>query len=270
MHKDKLKKYTQANRAAWNQAMPFHQKAHSAQLDANFLHAGFNTLQQPELGQLNNLGVKGKNIAHLCCNNGVELMSLKNMGAAKCVGFDISDEAIKEASQRATRSNINCDYICCDIYDIPASYNAAFDIVYISAGCLGWMPDLDLFFNKVSALLNDSGTVFIHEIHPVAEMLPDDNSNEDPLTITEPYFKSEPYEENSSLDYIGKESYPASTQYWFVWTMANIINSAIKNRLSICQLQEYPHDVSANHRTNQNAGVSIPLSYILVAQKCKA
>ena len=80
MHKDKLKKYTQANRAAWNQAMPFHPKAHSAQLDANFLHAGFNIFQQPELGQLNSLGVKGKNITHLCCNNGVELMSLKNMG----------------------------------------------------------------------------------------------------------------------------------------------------------------------------------------------
>ncbi|BCD98189.1 class I SAM-dependent methyltransferase [Marinagarivorans cellulosilyticus] len=264
---DTLKKYTQANRAAWNQAMPFHQKAHSEKWDACFSQQGFSVFKQPELGQLNTLGVKGKNVAHLCCNNGIELMSLKNMGAANCVGFDIADEAIKEATSRTKRYNINCRFERFDIYDIPARYNAAFDMVYISAGCLGWMPDLDLFFKKVSALLNDTGVVFIHEIHPVAEMLPDDNSNDDPLKITEPYFKSEPYEENCSLDYVGREDYSANTQYWFVWTMANIITALISNGFNIRQFAEYPHDVSANHRNNQNAGIAIPLSYILCAHK---
>ncbi len=265
---DDIKKYTEANRAAWNEAMPLHQKSNGSKWGENFSIPGYVVFRDPELQKLKELGISGKNIAHLCCNNGIELMSLKNMGADNCVGFDISEEAILEAESRTKSSGIECTFICCDIYDIPSDYAGMFDIVYISAGCLGWMPNLDMFFEKAGKLLKRAGVVFIYEIHPVSEMLPcDSDANLDPLKIFESYFKDEPYVENTGLDYVGKQSYDAKTQYWFVWTISDILTGLISRSLSIRQFTEYSHDISANHRRNQDAGIGIPLSYILIAEK---
>lgn len=263
-----LKKYTEANRLAWNEVIPRHQKANQNKWDNAFSIPGFVVLNGTELDMLKSLGVTGKNIAHPCCNNGIELMSLKNMGADRCVGFDISDLAIKEATDRAGKFGINCQFIQTDVYEIPEHYYGMFDIVYISIGCFGWLPDLKGFFNIVTLLLNSTGTLFIHEQHPFAEMIsPDDNKDADPLKIIEPYFKAEPYEETSGLDYIGKTIYQAKTKYWFVWKLSDIIMGIIENNMKIVHFSEYPKDISAMHRRNQDTGIKIPLSYILISEK---
>ena len=263
-----LNKYTEANRLAWNEVMPRHQKVNHGKWDDSFSIPGYIVFKGAELDMLRSIGVTGKNIVHPCCNNGIELMSLKNMGADQCVGFDISDLAIKEATDRSEKFGINCQFVQTDVYKIPEHYNGIFDIVYISIGCLGWLPDLKLFFNKVSLLLNNTGTVFIYEQHPFVEMIPsDDNDEADPLKIIEPYFKAEPYEENSSLDYIGKTTYRAKTQYWFVWKLSDIIMGIVDNGMKIVHFSEYPIDISAIHRRNQDADIKIPLSYIMISEK---
>jgi len=265
---DYIKKYTQANRLAWNEVMPIHQQSNSSKWDDAFSDPGFVMLDKLELEQLEYIGVSGKSIAHLCCNNGVELMSLKNLGAGKCVGFDISELAVKEAQDRAEKTGVQCEFVCCDIYDIADPYYETFDMVYITVGCLGWMPDLKLFFKKATKLLKKTGVIFIYELHPVSEMLSSDsNKDEDPLKIIEPYFKVEPYEENAGLDYIGKSNYEAKTQYWFVWTLSDIFMATIESGLEISRFFEYSHDISASHSKNQHAGIEIPLSFILVASK---
>ena len=196
-----IKKYTQANREAWNEAMPHHQKSNADKWDIAFSDKGFSVIKEPELSLIESLNFQGQKIAHVCCNNGVELMSLKNMGAGECVGFDISDEAIQEARERAARVDIACEFVQTDAYDIPEKYHDTFDIVYISIGCLGWMPAIQRFFGKVAALLNEDGELFIHESHPFSEMLPsDDLDNVDPMKIIEPYFKQEPYIDNDGID----------------------------------------------------------------------
>lgn len=195
-------------------------------------------------------------------------MSLKNMGAGECVGFDISDKAIQEAQARAARFDIACEFIQTDIYDIPEQYHDEFDIVYISIGCLGWMPGIQRFFGKIASLLNESGELFIHESHPFSEMLPaDELENVDPMKIIEPYFKKDPYIDNDGIDYIGKTSYPSKTMYWFVWTLSDILMGIIDNGLKVRHFSEYPDDISTQHGKNQAAGLDIPLSYILIAEK---
>lgn len=124
-----LKKYTEANRIAWNEVMPKHQQAAKAKWDSAFMQPGFVCLSDVELDQLQRLGVKDKDVVHLCCNNGIELLSLKNLGANQCMGFDIYDEAIKEANERAERSKIECQFIRSDVYEIGAEYENLFDIV---------------------------------------------------------------------------------------------------------------------------------------------
>ena len=266
---DKEKKtYTEANRLAWNETMPHHQKANGTKWDNAFSAPGFVALSSREQELLKSIGVSGKKIAHLCCNNGIELMSLKNMGADRCVGFDISDEAIKEASGRSEKVGIPCEFERTDVYEIPERHRGVFDIVYISIGCFGWLPDLKQFFEKVAMLLCDEGTLFIHEQHPFAEMLPsDDDEGADPLKIIEPYFKAEPYQENSGIDYVGKTTYESMTQYWFVWTLSDIIMGIVENDIEIVHFSEYPEDISAIHGKNQNAGIEIPLSYTMISRK---
>ena len=265
---DKIKKYTAANRLAWNEAMPLHQKANKSKWDDLFSRSGFSVIRAPELSHIQSLELKDKTIAHLCCNNGVELMSLINMGASLGVGFDISDVAIAEAGQRADKFGINCKFVQSDVYEISEDYNGLFDIVYLSIGCLGWLPDLKAFFDKVSLLLKPSGMLFIHESHPFTVMLPaDDQKDVNPLLIIEPYFKSEPYVESAGIDYIGKTTYKSEPMYWFVWTLSDIFNSLIKNGFRLEHFSEYPEDISTQHKRTEEAQAGIPLSYILMARK---
>jgi SAM-dependent methyltransferase len=53
-----------------------------------------------------------------------------------------------------------------DVYEIGTEYDDRFDVVYVSSGGLGWLPDLPLFFAGAAALLREGGHVFVHEIHP--------------------------------------------------------------------------------------------------------
>lgn len=261
-----IKEYTHSNRLAWNQIMPAHQKASKLKHDEAFKNRNHTVITNPELEEWNRLGFKGKDIAHLCCNNGVELMSLKNMGAGRCVGFDICDLAIKEAVSRAISSNNDCQFVCTDVFDIAEEYNSQFDIVYITVGALGWLPDIELFFAKATSILKPNGAIFIYELHPVIEMLPsDDNPNVNPLQIIEPYFKKEPYEDTAGLDYVGNTSATTTTQYWFVWKISDIIMAIINQGFHISRFIEYSHDISEVHNRNQAAGIEIPMSYILVA-----
>ena len=264
----KIKAYTEANRLAWNEVMPLHQKANHHKWDDAFSTPGFAALDNTELEVLDSIGIVGKTIAHPCCNNGVELMSLKRLGAHRCVGFDISDAAIEEAVIRSEKFDIDCQFVQTDVYEISEEYYGCFDLVYISVGCLGWLPDIRLFFETVSLLLNDTGVLFIYEMHPFTAMLPTDSDTDaDPLKIIEPYFKKEPYAENSGIDYVGKTTYESQTQYWFVWTLSEIMMAIIENGMQIKWFDEYSKDIGAVHQRNMNSGISMPLSYTLVAEK---
>jgi ubiquinone/menaquinone biosynthesis C-methylase UbiE len=269
MKRSELKKLTESNRAAWNEVIPMHQKAAREKLDKLFSQPGYVRLEGEEIKLLDQLGLKGKKVAHLCCNNGIELMSLKNLGAGECVGFDISDEAIIDASERAIKSRIDCQFIRSDVYEIDAAFSGRFDMVYITAGCLGWMPDLKLFFGKAAELLKKDGLIFIHEIHPVAEMLPFDSAMEtDPLRIVEPYFKSDPYVDYGGLDYVGGVEYTSTNpQYWFVHTISDVLMAMMENKISVKHFSEYEKDISAGHRRAEKTKAGIPLSYILIGIK---
>jgi len=261
--------FTQKNREAWNEVMPRHQKAAKQKLDQNFSIPGYSCINDHNFLQiLEEINLKNKSIIHLCCNNGIELMSLKNMGAGRCLGIDICDAAISEALERTQKNGIDCEFIRADVYDIPQEFNDSFDITLITAGGIGWLPDINLFFKKVSDLLQDSGIVLIHEIHPFSEMLPfDDNNSENKLQIIEPYFRNEPIEENSSLDYLGGTDYIAKTQYWHVHTISGIIMAMINNNLRIKHFSEHSQDCSAVHKKQEVLNAGIPLSYLMIAQK---
>lgn len=264
-----LRTYTESNRQAWNEVTPLHQKAAKAKWDSAFMRPGFSCLPDREVQILSRIGIAGKNVAHLCCNNGRELMSLKNLGAATCIGFDIADEAIKEATERAKLCRIDCRFVRGDVYDIGPEYDTQFDLVYLTTGGLGWLPDLGRFFARAAALLRPNGCVFIHDMHPFVEMLSENGlAGGEPVRIAGPYFKPDPYIDYGGLDYVDGAAYTSSAaQYWFVHTLSSILTGLIDNHLIVEHFAEYPTATSPHLECFEKLDAGLPLSYTLVARR---
>jgi len=265
----KLKEYTEKNRLAWNAAMPYHQKVKKTEWDTFFRQPGYIIQQEPELTKLIEVGIAGKAVIHLCCNNGRELMSLKNMGADYCLGVDISDEAIAEAIQRAQDCNIEVDYLRSDVYDITSKFDGKFDLVYMTIGGLCWLPDLNGFFAIVSRLLKPQGIFFIYDSHPFSIMLPWEKSEDSRIEIAHPYFETEACEYEESLDYYGWVDYKAPVHYEFTHTISDIVMGLLENNINIIFFGEYEKDISCGFEWLEPLNLKIPLSYILIGNKHK-
>lgn len=264
---NEIKKITQINREAWNEVMPLHQKASKQRWDERFSVKAYSVIADRELNELNRIGFKDKDIVHLCCNNGVELMSLKNLGAAYCLGVDISDEAILEAQERANKFSIDVDFLHSDVYELSSKTEKKFDIVYITVGALSWLPDLEKFWSVAYNLLRDNGLIFMHEMHPFPLIFEGDENEENPFKISYPYFTEEPEVYNSSLDYLGKSKEKGKTKINFTHTMSDIFESLIAKKFSIAGLKEYPFDIALLWKSIEKMNLKIPLSYILTAKK---
>ncbi|MFH2035350.1 MAG: class I SAM-dependent methyltransferase [Candidatus Zixiibacteriota bacterium] len=263
-----VKKYTSANREAWNEVTPIHQKARDVDYKIEFAKPGYSTLDETITSKLNEIGIKGKDVGQLCCNNGRETLSMVNLGAKSGIGFDISDEAIVEASSLAKISGLDCRFIRTDVYDIDESYYNKFDLILITIGALYWLPDLVKFFGIVSKMLREDGTLVIYEEHPFCNMLSFEGEPEfepdNPLKIHFSYFKDEPWVENDGIDYIGKSKYDSKTNYGWSYKISDIINPIASNGFRIKEFNEYRTDISSEF-DHLNEETKVPLSYILVA-----
>ncbi|MDP8220205.1 MAG: class I SAM-dependent methyltransferase [Candidatus Stygibacter frigidus] len=265
----KLKEITEKNRIAWNAVMPYHQKAKKEEWDRNFRKTGYIIQQEPELRRLKELGIAGKKIIHLCCNNGRELLSLKNMGADFCLGVDISDAAIKGAKERAATCNIAVDYLRSDVYDLGDEYTGCFDLVYMTIGGLVWLPDIKRFFGIVNKLLKPEGHFFIYDSHPFSNLLPWEGDANTKVEITQPYFHSEAWEWSDGMDYYGGAEYEAPVHFEFTYTLSEILMALIYNQIEIRFMGEYEKDISCGFEWLEQRSMKLPLSYILIGQKQK-
>jgi ubiquinone/menaquinone biosynthesis C-methylase UbiE len=188
------------------------------------------------------------------------------MGAGRCVGFDIAEEFVRQAQTLNAAARQDCEFVASNVYEIPAEYNAQFDLIFISIGVLSWMPDIHTFFGVVARLLRSQGHLMVYEMHPVLNMLNLPEASENPLQIALSYFNTKATEEHDGLDYYQNSQYDALPNYWFTHTLGAILNGAIANGIAIVSLDEYPHDVSAIFRPLEPYHL-LPLSYILVGQK---
>ncbi len=263
----KINKYTEANRKAWNQVMPYHKKVMDEKWDIMFADPNFIFQKDQELDELNKIGIKGKRIAHLSCNNGIELMSLKRMRATRCVGFDISDNAIKEAKNRAKRFDIDCEFIRSDVLEIPEEFFGKFDMAYITVGALVWIPDRKKYFEKAANLLVEGGQLFIYEHHPFGNVLPYDDEFDGDLKIIHKYFDKEIWEEFGGIDYYGGESYKSSPSYEFPYTVSELLNVIADCGFCLQKFNEYENDIALGRSYMEKQEIKFPLSYILIAKK---
>jgi len=263
-------KYTETNKQAWEHAFDnridgFGDKDFS-QLKNNplaFVHKEL-------MAELADINLHGKSVAQFCCNTGRELLSLMNLGVARGVGFDIAENIIQQARETAVKAEISgCEFVACDILEIPDKYHGQFDVVLLTIGAICWFKDLTLFFDKVAKCLKPNGRVVLYEIHPFENMLPmpsDEEFDESDLNkFAFSYFRNDPWIDNQGMTYMtGLTESKAFTS--FSHTMGSIINSMVANGIYVTHLTEYDEAVSG--MTKLYDGKGFPLSFVMLARKC--
>ena len=261
------REFTDANREAWDEAAPVHAKSNQSRLLEAFSTPGYNTLDDHCLDRLNEIGFQGKSIAHLCCNNGRELLSLKNLGAGPCVGFDASAPFIAHAEELAKASgHSDVTFVTTDIYDIPAVRSGPYDIVMTTIGVFGWMPNLAEFFDVIRRLTRRGGHVFIEESHPVL-MMYEPGEGTDPSYLKHSYFKEDPWVEADGLDYYQGEKYDSNPLYSFQHTLADIVMAALNVGFSLKHFAEFGYNISNFCADLEHAEARPPMGMTMVWQK---
>ncbi len=261
--------YAEKNRAAWNEAAPYHQEHRKIDLHAAVKAADFNVLGEVEMQALEKIGLRGKNIAHLCCNNGVELISMLKLGAAHGTGFDISDAFIDEARKLAETGGVNCDFVRTNVLEIPETYDCTFDLVAFTIGALTWIADLPRLFAISRRLLNPGGHLFVYEMHPVLNLFAEPGEPgydpNDELKIVYPYFNDQPWVSTDGLDYIGGTAYEGKVSIGFAHSLSDILSAVIGSGFILTGFKEYSYDISLAFARLEKYQ-KIPMCYLLTAR----
>ncbi|NKB63219.1 MAG: methyltransferase domain-containing protein [Gammaproteobacteria bacterium] len=231
--------YTSRTLASWNEAAPRHESI-NASLFHDILDSGFNNLN-PDFDKLvDRYDVSGRSVVQVCCNNGVDLLSIRNKGAGRCLGIDGSNAFIEQAmtlSKHAGQSDI--EFLCSDVYELPTVYQSEFEVVIITVGVVNWMPDITGFMEICASLLAPGGTLLMEEIHPILGMYEEGN----PSFLNFSYFNDEPFRDTNGLDYFNYEKYDARENFSFHHSLTDILMSAIANRLTLEHVKELHYNV---------------------------
>ena len=188
----------------------------------------------------NELGdIAGKKIIHLQCNTGADSISLARKGAV-VTGVDLAPENIFYAEKLARELNVpDINFIESDIMELMQNHHEQYDIVFTSEGAIGWLPDLDKWGETVRHLLRKNGFFYISEIHPFFLMFDEAKMKNNETVIAYPYFGKVPEHEVTIGSYT---SFPQrGDNYFWMYTVSDIINALAKNGLTIEYFNEFDH-----------------------------
>lgn len=256
-----------ANRKAWDASAPFHRANPTwDRLTRHFAsNPNFSWFDPPMQAALQAIGLADKTVAHLCCNNGRETVSLMNLGVRAAVGFDQSEAFLDQARELARIAGRACQFVAGDVHAIDPHYDASFDLVVITIGVFGWMPDLARFMAVPARLLRPGGRILIHEEHPIANVF--EPKQEPALLVRHSYFRDAPFVGETAIVYGDGPVPEVGPHYWYVHPMSRVIESLIGAGLAIERFQEFPDNISTTADEPLSAGRLLPLSYLLQARK---
>jgi len=260
--------YTEANREAWNRAVRVMRPQRGESLERDLARPDFSALDRELAAQLAAIGLAGKAVAHFCCHNGIELISILRQGAARGVGFDIADEAVAEARKLAALAGVAAEFERTDVYDIAATHDGRFDLVLFTIGGLCWLPDLPGVFRIAARLLRPGGDLGSSDLHPFTMMLPvpGEEAFHDPYRVEYSYFTGEPAVSCDGIDYVGHTKYDSTAKYDFPQKLSDVVNALLGAGFSLLSLTEYPHDI-ANLFGHLEKDGKVPLCYLLRARR---
>ncbi|MGB1239895.1 MAG: class I SAM-dependent methyltransferase [Pseudomonadales bacterium] len=257
MDKD-VRFYTEKNLDSWDEAASVHASAFP-DLEKRVAQPGFDNLNPDFAKLVNEACTAHKDVLQLCCNNGLDLLSIKRRGAGRCVGIDGSKAFIGQAKKLAKAAGEqDIHYFCHNIYQLPPQLNSTFDCLVITVGVINWMPDLAHFFTICQALLKPGGTLLMEEIHPVLNMYQEG----EPSVIDASYFEKTPFCDTQGLDYFNHQKYQAKENYWFTHTMGDILNAAIGAGLTLQYIEELGKNIGNYCEDLADSPYTPPMAFV--------
>ena len=218
------------NRDFWEEVTPRHLSSYDVE--------GF-LMGEPWLPKqiLEEVGdVEGLSLLHLQCHFGLDTLAWAFLDA-NVTGVDFSPQSIKAARELAKQTDLEANFLCSDIYELPQNLKGQYDIVFTSIGVLCWLPDLDKWAEIIAHFLKTGGFFYIMEGHPLLYTFDDDGQ----WTFQLPYFhKAAPYfwgEETT--DYMDTSYHPKSPTYEWQWSISDIINALVRAGLRIEFFNEF-------------------------------
>jgi SAM-dependent methyltransferase len=205
-----------ANRAHWDEKVAMHLGPRG--YDLTSLRAGCGRLNAIEEAEL--WPVEGKHVLHLQCHFGADTLRLAQRGAS-VVGLDFSPPAIIAATKLAAELGLadRARFVQADLYDAPAAISApaAFDVVFVTWGAIGWLPELRRWAEIVAHFLKPGGSLYLAEAHPAALVFDDAALPSDGRPgFFAPYFSREPVVMEEEHDYVDEtaKARNATTYTW--------------------------------------------------------
>lgn len=220
-----------------------------------FFRDGGTTLGRIELDVLGD--VAGKQLLHLGCASGGDTLSWALEGAI-VTGVDISDVAVNLARQKAAQAGLDARFIQADLADLDHAVGPSlFDVVYVKAGVLCWVPDIASLAKAVSKTLHEGGRLLIYELHPLALVV---DADEGRISVGSDYFGRGRPELVEEALLTGVPT--IEPRYQFTWPLGDVVTALTAAGLSIDRLTEFPGDRSPMEM--------LPSTFLLVAHKPKA
>lgn len=161
-----------ANRRSWDEVVPIHLA--SDFYDQTELRAGRGRLLPLEEAELDSFipgGWAGKRVLHLQCHFGADTLAIAQKGA-DVVGVDFSKPAVAAARALAAEIGLSdrARFIHANVYDarhiLPEP--ESFDVVYITWGTIGWLPDVAEWARIIAWFLKPGGRLYFADGHPAA------------------------------------------------------------------------------------------------------
>jgi SAM-dependent methyltransferase len=260
----------EANRANWEDRTPIHLR--SAFYD---VEGWLRDRRGPPTEELDVLGeAAGLRLVHLQCHIGLGALSWARAGAT-VTGLDFSPSAIAAARDLARRAGLadRATFVTGDVHNAATILGrGSFDIVYVNTGSLCWLPSVDRWAEQAAALLRPGGRLYLHDDHPLAQALADDD-----LEFVASYFEEpEPLVRDSEATYTDGGGRVARTRS-FQWnhSIGEIVTAVLAQGLRLELLVE--HDWTDWRRfpwllprgqqrwTHPPGKPRIPLSFTLLA-----
>ena len=264
-----MDKYIEGNKAAWEEAFDNRDDSWGADITERIQKEEYPFFNEETKNVLKQIRTEGAVIGQFCCNNGRELLSLVKSGKAKKgIGFDIAENQVAFANEKAEELQLPCVFEAVNIYDLDDRYTEQFDVVIITIGALCWFHDLDRFFAVVAKCMKPGACIVINEEHPCRSMLAAEGEElYDPDHKTEclySYFEHE-WIGNGGMYYMTRKQYRSKTFTDYTHPMSQIISGMCSSGIVVTGLQEFDHDIGGGFAALDHQG--FPLSMILCGQK---
>ena len=264
-----MEKYIEGNKAAWEEAFENRDQSWGADISERIAEEEYPFFNRETAAVLKKLETEKKVIGQFCCNNGRELLSLVKSGrASKGIGFDIAENQVAFANEKAVELQLPCKFVAVNIYDIGDQYKEAFDVVIITIGALCWFKDLDRYFEIVAKCMKPGAVIVINEQHPCTNMLALEGDEEyDSAHLLEckfSYFEHE-WLGNEGMYYMTQKNYHSKTFTDYTHSMSEIVAGMCRNGIVVTGMQEFDYDISGALEGLNGCG--FPLSMIIEGKK---